>query len=342
LYNWGKDTEEDHDFLFNKLSKIKGDLVGRQLVSQLLDRDPKKRPPSMKHVLSHAFFTGKYPLRLPGDDALFDVFLSYRVDSDYKMAESLYNMLTAKGVKVWWDKKCLKDGVDWEKGFCEGIVNSRAFVPLISASAIEERFMDLVPTSWCDNVLLEHRISLELQERNLIEFIFPVFISLPVIAEDGTESYPKYYPNKSICSSAVVEQVENKLRHHLLECGQGLPIIPPMRVVDVLDKICKCNGDFFMTPTPPPPPPPPTPTTAVSATTPPPTTPTTAVSATTPPPTTPTTAVSATTAVRATGGSREDIIRHLTDKVKGLFTVATPPAAPISFVLARSKTPEIE
>ena len=36
---------------------------------------------------------------------------SYRVFSDFGHAEYVYKLLTDAGLKVWWDKVCLKDGV---------------------------------------------------------------------------------------------------------------------------------------------------------------------------------------------------------------------------------------
>lgn len=38
----------------------------------------------------------------------FDVFISYRVASDRDRVEALYKELTAAGLRVWWDQKCLK------------------------------------------------------------------------------------------------------------------------------------------------------------------------------------------------------------------------------------------
>jgi hypothetical protein len=40
----------------------------------------------------------------------YDVFLSYRVASDAILAERLNDKLTARGVRVWWDQKCLPQG----------------------------------------------------------------------------------------------------------------------------------------------------------------------------------------------------------------------------------------
>ena len=50
------------------------------------------------------------------DAAKYDVFLSYRVDSEKFNVEKLYNGLTNMGLKVYWDKKCLKPGEKWEGG----------------------------------------------------------------------------------------------------------------------------------------------------------------------------------------------------------------------------------
>ena len=61
--------------------------------------------------MKHPFFTGRNVERLPGQDPEFDAFLSYRVNTDLAHVELLYNLLTARGVRVWWDKVCLEAGV---------------------------------------------------------------------------------------------------------------------------------------------------------------------------------------------------------------------------------------
>ncbi len=45
--------------------------------------------------------------RMIGESAEFDVFLSYRVESDSDHVAIIYKMLTDAGVKVWWDRECL-------------------------------------------------------------------------------------------------------------------------------------------------------------------------------------------------------------------------------------------
>ena len=88
-----------------------------------------------------------------GEKALFDVFVSYRVASDSQHVELLYNLLCERGLRVWWDRKCLKPGVEWKEGFC-------AFVCLLSKGAINHpdkswhKFSKLTVDSKCDNVFL--------------------------------------------------------------------------------------------------------------------------------------------------------------------------------------------
>ena len=56
---------------------------------------------------------------------------------------------------MFWDKECLPLGLNWEEGFLDGLIKSRAFVCIMSRRALKQRFEDLKLDSWCDNVLLE-------------------------------------------------------------------------------------------------------------------------------------------------------------------------------------------
>ena len=79
----------------------------------MLMRNPSKRP-HMEQILAHPFLSGKKATRMLGERAQFDVFLSYRKQSDENTAQQLYDKLTAAGLKVWWDKKSLLPGVPWQ------------------------------------------------------------------------------------------------------------------------------------------------------------------------------------------------------------------------------------
>eukprot|EP01037_Dinobryon_pediforme_P034773 gene34773-40845_t len=140
----------------------------------MLMKNPLKRP-HMSQVLDHPFLSGKKATRMLGESAQFDVFLSYRKQSDESHASLLYNRLTAAGLSVWWDKKSLIPG----EGFCDGLVKSLIFLPLLSREAInsssveKQNFSLLSKSSNCDNVLLEHRLALELCERGVVVSIYP-------------------------------------------------------------------------------------------------------------------------------------------------------------------------
>ena len=63
----------------------------------------------------------------------WEVFVSYRVASDAKLAQLLYDLLTNEGLRVSLDKECLLDGVPWEEGFIKGLINSRIFLSVLLA-----------------------------------------------------------------------------------------------------------------------------------------------------------------------------------------------------------------
>ena len=48
----------------------------------------------------HPFFTDRPVGRLPGEPATYDVFVSYRVDSDAALVEKIHQRLTAQGLRV--------------------------------------------------------------------------------------------------------------------------------------------------------------------------------------------------------------------------------------------------
>ena len=225
--------------------------MARNLLGQMLHKDPLQRP-TLARVLAHTFVSGKKVARLVGEKPKYDVFLSYRVASDAHHVEKLHNLLTAQGFKVYWDKLCLEPGVDWEQGFCEGLVSSRAFVPLLSRDAINhpdkawQNFSKLTADQPnCDNVFLEHRLAVELQGLGLIEKMFPVFIGN---LDATTSEYSHYFGSGCHPSlpEVTVKSVEEKLRHHMESQALGTPLEPDRTVKSVVDAITACQGAFIV------------------------------------------------------------------------------------------------
>ena len=184
---------------------------------------------------------------------LSDVFLSYRVDSDSEFVEVLYDVLTKMGLKVYLDKKCLQPGVPWEQGFCDGLVSSRVFVPVLSRAAINNsdkewhNFNKLTANS-SDNVLLEYRMALELKADHLVEAIYPVMIG-DIDGDRNTDIRDNVYLDYFRCGchpmvegDVVVNSVEEKLREHLARKALGAPKESSMSVRAVLKSITDHQG----------------------------------------------------------------------------------------------------
>ena len=239
LFDW------TNDYKLKRLQKVK-DPYARNLVSRLLMKDPSKRPDT-SHALAHPFLSGKRAARMIGEEAEYDVFLSYRVSSDVHYCKLMYEMLTEKGLKVWWDKECLQPGVNWEEGFCEGLINSRAFVALLSKAGLQN-FESLTEYSSCDNVLLEYRLALELQAVHLLDFLFPVMIGDS--SGDNTDpkacTYTNFFQSDCTprCPNVVVKSVEEKLCEHLNNQGIGDPVVSSCTVKDIYQLLIKNRGGF--------------------------------------------------------------------------------------------------
>ena len=247
LYHW---TDE---FKNKKLDKIT-DALAHNLLYRLLSKDSSKRP-DIPHILVHPFLSNKNVSRLVGEEAEYDVFISYRVASDSHHAAHIYHELTKMGLRVWWDQTCLQPGVPWEEGFCDGLVNCRAFVPLLSRGAINHptndrlSFAALKPdTPYCDNVLLEYRLALELRAFYLIETIFPVMIGDSLTSDIDSNEYTHYFASgcHPEAPPVSVEAVEVKLREHLDRQGLGAPMTQGGTVKDVLGELTACQGGFVV------------------------------------------------------------------------------------------------
>jgi len=202
-------------------------------------------------VLAHPFLSGKMATRLEGEQADYDVFISYRYNSDLHVAQALYDALVAKGVNVWWDQRCLQPGEPWEEGFCKGLIKSATFLPIFSRGAINDpsnprqNFGALRHDSPCDNCLLEQRLALELKERGLVEKIYPLFVGRT--HPDG--AYERYvlvgddadHPQLPTEPVAAVEQC---VIAHLDAQGLGLPYQMNMPVAAVVNSVLRFQGSF--------------------------------------------------------------------------------------------------
>jgi serine/threonine protein kinase/Leucine-rich repeat (LRR) protein len=224
------------EFKSDRLSRV-SDLLARNLIAQMLMKDPRRRP-GVSQILSHPFLSGQHAPRMVGQEPEYDVFISYRVSSDSDLAEAIYKRLTANGLKVWWDQECLQPGTSWKIGFCDGLSKSRIFMPLLSREAINSErnsranYTLLTADSPCDNVLLEQQLALELFTRGLIEHIYPV-----MIGDKGTRSedvvYSNYFADKCdprLVGDVIVKSNKAELSQHLDRLCLGTPLLDGLTV----------------------------------------------------------------------------------------------------------------
>ena len=122
----------------------------------------------------------------------YHIFLSYRVNADKKLVETLYwrlvgTTITVNGVtrnmRVFWDKKCLRTGESWEAGFSRAICSSTVVVTVMSREALAS-VVNLGPDSRCDNVVLEYALALSLAELKDTR-IFPLLVGDKVKNDDA-------------------------------------------------------------------------------------------------------------------------------------------------------------
>lgn len=196
-------------------------------------------------IIAHTAISNRKCAREGGSKATYDVFISYRVMANTEHAKKLYNLLTnTHGLKVWMDKFCLDVGLPWEVGFTNGLVSSRIFVCLMSKNAInnetveKQNFKHLQQSSPCDNVLLEHRLALELYSFGYIDRIIPILIGEKLTSTtysncfaDG--SLPKLDELPDIC----VTSIEKKLIEHMERECLGTPSVPNHSVRSIFEKI---------------------------------------------------------------------------------------------------------
>ena len=236
LYEW---TDE---FKTEKLYKI-DNLLARNLVSRLLNKDPRKRP-TASSILLHPFLCDSTMTRTTSREKTYDVFLSYREASDENLAMLLYEHLTVLGFKIWLDQKCLEPGEEWRDNFFSGMISSHCFICLMSRAGIDHPIVDkqnfsrLQSDSECDKILLEYILALELYEMGLIEKIFPIMIG--DLQDNGYNSFDFKILDK--LRDISVQAVESELYDCLKKENLGYPLIGVRTVRGILDMIFQYPG----------------------------------------------------------------------------------------------------
>jgi hypothetical protein len=291
-------SEDDNLFLLaewsaalkaRKLQRVV-DPLARNLLSQMLQKDPRRRPTLMK-ILAHPFIAaskkaaaGQSNVASAGTAAsswkittaagggnsteekkAFDVFLSYRRNVDFEHAEIMYKLLTAKGLKVWWDEKEIPSKYHqhgqstaerWNELCIDGLMKSRAFIVLLSPQAVnhpekvDQNFSMQVEDSIPDIMLIQQRLALELRSLKLLSKVFPVMIGDKTFVtneSDGGEGnyvYQNFFACKGNppVKDVVVKELEVALRFHLDRHALGSPLEESKTIKAIVGSVLACQG----------------------------------------------------------------------------------------------------
>lgn len=137
-----------------------------------------------------------------------------------------------------------------KEGFCDGMVKSLVFLPLLSRNAInnssieKQNLASLSRSGYCDNVLLEHRLAMELAERGIIRNIYPVLIG-DFVVDDSGGSYSDYFTSgchPKLSNAVIVDSVEHALQDQLNRLCFGTPLLENQTVPVILDSIVNNQG----------------------------------------------------------------------------------------------------
>lgn len=119
-------------------------------------------------------------------------FISYSRKTDLPRAERLYQSLLGLGIadsEVWFDRKTLEPGQDYQRHILDGIRNCRYFLPLLS-QACNQREQAFVFSEWGE-------ATQRLKEMNY-EYIFPVVIDSEFVPENYTAKSARVWADEHL------------------------------------------------------------------------------------------------------------------------------------------------
>lgn len=226
LFSWGDEIK------MQKLSRI-SDPIAANLISQMLTRDPTKRP-TLERVLAHPFLSGRDKVvRLVGQRSIYDVFLACHKSIDRQIVEAIYNVLTERGLSVWVCNELSGPIRSSEDESCKALLNSSSFVCLLDGF---QRFEKFVNDSPADSFLLQCRLALELREIGLLREILPIIFGdkMTFDEEDLDEKYVEYVSKPD---SYSVESVEEVISQVLYSQALGRSILRNLSVRETVLKL---------------------------------------------------------------------------------------------------------
>jgi len=183
-----------------------------------------------------------------------DLFVSYRVDTEKKVADKLALLLDSQParyggkLKTFLDANCLLDGGNWEKNFMSALQHAKMLVLLISEAGLDLRSYSNPEKTKIqnadheqDNCLLEYEKALDLLEKGKTNiFVLAVMNSVRF----GSTWAKVKIPTSPEGIAKRLQMYENTGQHHHRDGTKGPPVIETMGKLFSLMEEAKRNKTF--------------------------------------------------------------------------------------------------
>lgn len=151
-----------------------------------------------------------------------DVFLSYS-RNDETMVKKLYDILSNRGLRVWYDRNDIKGGDNWRQAIIGGIRGSRVFVPILTAN-VENEIMEAheYRTEWKEAAAFSNKIGGRTFIIPLAENGFDFYNELTDVPQEFSERNAIWFDMNSdfeIIADTIekkvneIKSLEQKIRH---------------------------------------------------------------------------------------------------------------------------------
>ena len=152
-----------------------------------------------------------------------DVFLSYS-RNDETTVKKLYDILSNRGLRVWYDRNDIKEGDNWRQAIIGGIRGSRIFVPVLTAN-IENEIMEVheYRTEWKEAASIANRIGGRTFIVPLAEKGFDFYNELTDVPPEFSERNATWFDISSDLQSIadVIEMKVNEIKSLEKKIGHG-------------------------------------------------------------------------------------------------------------------------
>ncbi len=139
-----------------------------------------------------------------------DIFLSYS-RKDEKVVKKLYDILSGRGLRVWYDRNDIREADNWRQAIISGIRSSRIFVPILSTN-IENEIMEAheYRIEWKEAVNISSKIGGRSFIVPLAEEGFDFYNSLTDVPPEFSERNATWF-NLGSDFEAIADVIEKKV-----------------------------------------------------------------------------------------------------------------------------------